>query len=125
MFNAVIVGNLGRDAEMRQTSNDTAVLSFSVGANVRKGKEDVTVWVRCTLWGRFAETMEQYLVKGQKVVVTGSITTSEYETSNAEKRFSVECNVDKLELVGKKADENTKSAPPSGNDFDDDDALPF
>lgn len=131
MFNATIIGNLGRDSELKHLDSGNVLASFSIAANVRKGREDTTVWVRCTIWGKFAEAMSQYLVKGQKVAVTGDVTTSQYVTNDGETKFSVECNVDKLELVGR------KESPPSGNndtaasqsnepaDFDDDEDIPF
>ncbi|MEM7118135.1 MAG: single-stranded DNA-binding protein [Chloroflexota bacterium] len=76
----VIVGNLGRDPEMRYMPDGTAVTSFSVATNRRwtdrnTGQPtDETTWFRVSVWGRQAETANQYLSRGRKVLVEGAIT---------------------------------------------------
>jgi single-strand DNA-binding protein len=75
----VIVGNLGRDPEMRYTPSGQAVTNFSVATNRRytasSGERvDETVWFRVSAWGRLAETCNQYLTKGRKVLVEGRLT---------------------------------------------------
>jgi single-strand DNA-binding protein len=72
-------GNLGRDPEMRYTPSGQAVASFSVASNRKyknAGGENVkeTTWYRCSAWGKTAETCNQYLKKGSKVIVTGRLT---------------------------------------------------
>ena len=72
----VLVGNLGRDPEMRYTPNGTAVTSLSV-ATSRKyttadgQQKEETVWFRVSVWGKQAEPCNQYLSKGRKVLVEG------------------------------------------------------
>ena len=75
----IIVGNLGKDPEMRYTPSGQAVTSFSVatsrqytGQNGQKVKE--TIWFRVSAWGKQAETCNQYLRKGSKVLVEGRLT---------------------------------------------------
>ncbi len=75
----IIVGNLGRDPEMRYTPSGQAVTSFSVATNRQyttnngeKVKE--TTWFRISAWGRLAETCSQYLHKGSKVLIEGRLT---------------------------------------------------
>lgn len=74
----VLVGNLGRDPEMRYTPQGTAVTSFSM-ATSRKYKtadgqqKEETLWFRISVWGKQAETVNQYLNKGSKVLVEGSL----------------------------------------------------
>jgi single-strand DNA-binding protein len=75
----VIVGNLGRDPEMRYTPSGQAVTNFSVATNRRytgsNGERiDETIWFRVSAWGRLAETTNQYLKKGSKVLVEGRLT---------------------------------------------------
>ena len=75
----VIVGNLGRDPEMRYTPSGQAVTNFSVATNLRYTssageKVDETIWFRVSAWGRLAETCNQYLKKGRKVLVEGRLT---------------------------------------------------
>jgi len=78
----VLVGNLGRDPEMRYTPNGTAVTSLSV-ATSRKyttadgQQKDETVWFRVSVWGKQAEPCNQYLSKGRKVLVEGTLVPDE------------------------------------------------
>lgn len=68
-----IVGNVGRDPEMRYTPSGTAVTSFSVAVNSTRGDEKLTKWFRVTAWGKQAETCHQYVTKGMSVLVTGEL----------------------------------------------------
>lgn len=75
----ILVGNLGRDPEMRYTPSGQAVTNFSVAVNdnytnSNGEKVDRTIWVRVSTWGRQAETCNQYLKKGRKVLVEGRLT---------------------------------------------------
>jgi len=75
----IIVGNLGRDPEMRYTPGGQPVTNFSVATNRRYTasngeKVDETIWFRVSAWGRLAETCSQYLKKGRKVLVEGRLT---------------------------------------------------
>jgi single-strand DNA-binding protein len=78
----VLVGNLGRDPEMRYTPNGAAVTSLSV-ATSRKyttadgQQKEETVWFRVSVWGKQAESCNQYLTKGSKVLVEGSLVPDE------------------------------------------------
>ena len=74
----IIVGNLGRDPEMRYTPDGTAVTSFSIATNRRWTNSDgsqgeETVWFRVTVWRRQAETAAKYLAKGRQVMVEGRL----------------------------------------------------
>jgi single-strand DNA-binding protein len=74
----IIVGNLGRDPEMRYTADGTPVTSFSVATNRRWTNSDgsqgeETIWFRISAWRRLAETCNQYLSKGQMVLIEGNI----------------------------------------------------
>ena len=73
-----LIGNLGRDPEMRYTPSGTAVTNFSVATSRswtgQDGqRQDKTVWFRVAAWDRLAETCNQYLTKGQKVLVVGEV----------------------------------------------------
>lgn len=80
MFQTIILaGNLGRDPEMRYTPSGQAVTSFSVATNrqyTNNNGETVkeTIWFRISVWGKMAETCNQYLKKGAKVLVEGRLT---------------------------------------------------
>lgn len=83
MFHKVIlVGNLGRDPEMRYTPSGTAVTNLSVATNRRftdsSGEtREETIWFRVSVWGRQAETVNQYLRKGRQVLVEGRLVPDE------------------------------------------------
>jgi single-strand DNA-binding protein len=75
----IIVGNLGNDPEMRYTPSGQAVTNLSVATNRRwtdsgGQQQEETVWFRVSVWGKQAETCNQYLTKGQKVLIEGRLT---------------------------------------------------
>ena len=70
----IIVGNVGKEPEMRYIPSGTAVTSFSVAVNTKHGEEKITLWYRVTAWGKLAETCQQYVSKGMTVVVEGELT---------------------------------------------------
>ena len=70
----ILVGNLGRDREMRYTPSGQAVTSFSVAVNDDFGENKRTIWVRVSAWGKTAESCNNYLKKGSKVLVEGRLT---------------------------------------------------
>lgn len=74
MYNKItIAGNLGRDPEMRYMPDGTAVTNFSVAVSDGWGENKKTLWFRVSVWGKRAETANQYLTKGQKVLVEGRL----------------------------------------------------
>lgn len=87
------IGNVTRDAEMRNTQSGHSVLSFSVAVNNRRTEE--TTFVDCSLWGKLGSSIEPYMKKGQKVFVQGDFGTREYNG-----KTYITCNADKVELVG-------------------------
>jgi single-strand DNA-binding protein len=75
----ILVGNLGKDPEMRYTPSGQAVANFSVAVNdsytnSQGERVDRTIWIRVSTWGKLAETCNQYLKKGRKVLVEGRLT---------------------------------------------------
>lgn len=105
-----ITGNLGKDAVKRTTSDGTSVLSFSVADN--QGKDKPTLWWECSFFGKRADILQQYLVKGQQVTVVGQVSEREYQTQDGtqKKAFSVRV-VDVALQGGKRGDEGTSYAP--------------
>lgn len=73
----IVVGNLGRDPEMRYTPNGQAVTSFSVAVSDGFGDRKKTIWFRVSTWDKTAETCNNYLKKGSKVVVEGRLSANE------------------------------------------------
>jgi len=127
-------GNLGSDAELRQTPNGKAVANFSVAMTSGWGDRKVTTWVRCALWGDRANSVVQYLTKGKTVAVTGEASLREWE-SNGKSGVSFECNVQNVTLCGgndsapsqQAAPQQQQPAQQSGgmSDMDDSDSIPF
>jgi len=96
MISATVVGNLGRDADIKTVGN-TSVLSFALASAAKVKGEKVTTWVSCSLWGTRGEALAQYLTKGTKVAVTGDLSTRESPKTG---KTYLEVRVDQLELLG-------------------------
>jgi single-strand DNA-binding protein len=73
MFFVQVAGNLGKDPETRFTPSGQKVTTFSIACNQRKGKEDITTWVRVTIWGDRFDKMVSFLKKGSSVIVCGKM----------------------------------------------------
>lgn len=91
----ILIGNLGRDPELRYTQGGSAVTNFSVATNERwKDKDgnnqERTEWHRVIVWGRSAENCAQYLQKGSTVYVEGRLQTNEWEDKEGIKRKTTE-----------------------------------
>lgn len=100
-----LVGNLGRDSELRYTPSGAALLEFSLATNERwtdsgGRQQEHTQWFRCTLWGRQAESLKQYLLKGKQVYVDGRLRVRDYVTQEGEKRYSLDVRVDQVQMLG-------------------------
>ena len=103
----VLSGNLTRDAELRSTSGGTAILSFGVAVNDRRKNqrgewEDYPNFIDCTMFGRRAEALAQYLVKGTKVAIEGRLHYSSWEDRNGSgKRSKLDVTVDEVEFMSR------------------------
>ncbi|HVF29930.1 MAG TPA: single-stranded DNA-binding protein [Pyrinomonadaceae bacterium] len=91
----IIVGNLGRDPELRYTPQGVAVCNLSLATNERKRDksgemQEVTTWFRVTLWRNQAENAAKYLTKGSPVYVEGRLGVEEYTDRDGNNRFSLE-----------------------------------
>ena len=135
MNSITITGNLGKDAELRNLNDGTAVLSFSVADN--QGKDKPSIWWNCSLFGRRAESLAQYLTKGQQVTVIGTVGEREWSDKEGNKRKSMDVRANDIALQGGKREEGERqpsraarqpqrSAPAGGGGFEDmDDDIPF
>lgn len=99
-----LVGRLTRDMEMKYTASGTAVgrMAIAVNRRVKKGDEwtDDASFIDLTLWGKQAESLSQYLVKGQQVAVAGELVQERWE-QDGQKRSRVGVNVQDIQLLGK------------------------
>jgi len=100
MHKIVVIGRLGQDPEMRFMPNGNAVTSFSVASDNPRNGEKHTEWIRCSAFGKLAETANQYLQKGSQVYLEGPFHTNEYETRDGDKRFNVEMIVNNMQFLG-------------------------
>jgi single-strand DNA-binding protein len=136
-----LVGNLGRDAELRYTPSGAPLLDFSVATNERWNDRngqthEHTQWFRVTLWGRQAEVLKQYLVKGKQVFVDGTLRAREYEDREGQRRTSLDVRADNITLLGGRGEgegprerRDTGGGPPGELENDDrsfgDEDIPF
>src|SRR3712207_716551 len=104
-FNKVIVvGNLGRDPEMRFTAQGTPVCTFTVATNERRKdrageQQDITTWFRVTVWGKQAETVSKYLTKGRSVYVEGRLHVEEWTDKEGKTRHTLEVNATDVQFI--------------------------
>jgi single-strand DNA-binding protein len=131
MNSITVAGQLGKDSELKQIGQDQ-VLSFSVADS--QGREKPTIWWNCQLWGKRATSLQQYLIKGQAVTVTGSVSQRTYTDKNGLEKISTDVRVNDVALQGGKRDESPRQAAPQrqqvqkphGGGFDDmDNDIPF
>lgn len=103
MNSLTLTGNLGKDAETRFLADGTAVCSFSVADSM--GRDKPSIWWSCALFGKRAESLGQYLTKGQQVTVVGTVTEREYTDKNGQQRKSMDVRVQDVALQGGKRDQ--------------------
>ncbi|WP_395005798.1 single-stranded DNA-binding protein [Undibacterium sp.] len=98
MNSITVAGSLGKDAELRALPDGTQVLNFSVADS--QGRDKPTIWWNCQLFGKRAGSLQQYLVKGQAVTVSGNIAEREWTSKEGEKRKSMDVRVNDVALQG-------------------------
>lgn len=114
----ILIGNLGRDPELRYTQSGSAVANLSVATtraytNSRTNERvEETEWHRVVVWGKQAEHCNQYLAKGRQVYVEGRLQTRNYEDKDGIKRYSTEVVADTVQFLGGRGG--------GGGDFDND-----
>ncbi|MBI1817721.1 MAG: single-stranded DNA-binding protein [Deltaproteobacteria bacterium] len=135
----IIVGNLGRDPEVRFTPSGRAMCKFSVATTEKwtdqQGqKQERTEWHNIVVWGKQAETCGQYLAKGRQVFVEGSIHTRNYDDKDGNKKYITEITARDVRFLGGGGGTRTTTAThdnfsaPAGEDAapaPEDDDIPF
>ncbi len=101
----ILVGNLGRDSELRYTAGGAAVATLNLATteawNDKQGqKQEKTEWHRIVLWGKQAESLQEYLVKGKQIYVEGRLQTRQWDDKDGSKRYTTEIKADRLTLLG-------------------------
>jgi single-strand DNA-binding protein len=131
MISMTIAGNVGKNAELRTTQGGDPVLGFSVaidGGKDKNGNKRDSTWVNCSIWGKRAESLQSYITKGTKLVVTGRPGVNVYEGKG-----SLTLSVNDLTFMGgaKQEDRGGYDQSPEGynaggrpsNDIED--SIPF
>jgi single-strand DNA-binding protein len=144
----ILVGNLGKDPELRFTPSGVAVATFSLATSERyKDREgqqqEKTEWHNIVAWRQLAEICEKYLHKGKQVYIEGKIHTRSYEDKDGNKRYVTEIVADQMQMLGGGDGGNRQESRPAqrpsqgreippGNDpdynpahFPTDDGIPF
>ncbi len=129
----ILIGNLGKDPELRYAPSGSAVASFSLATSEQwKDQEgnpqERTSWHNIVVWGKLAEIAAEYLKKGRKVYIEGRLQYRDYETKDGNRRYVTEIVVNDLVMLGSRQDggekeESAPSAPPAVSEEKDD--LPF
>jgi len=141
----ILIGNLGRDPELKMTPNGQALARFSLATTETwktptGEKKEKTEWHRIVVWGKQAEIAEKYLRKGKQIMIEGRIQYGEYTDQAGVKKSTCDIRCDNFVMLGKIEDGGARSgggshrdeggfdepmppAPPSGGGFDDD--IPF
>lgn len=139
MVNKVIlIGNLGRDPEVKQFDNNSKA-SFSLATNetykdrATGERKTLTEWHNIVMWGRQAEIAQQFLKKGSKVYIEGKITSRKYTDSNNQERFITEIKVESFQMLDSRdsglptdyPDSKGAASKPDYGPENADDDLPF
>lgn len=134
----ILIGNLGRDPEVRYTQNGTAVANFTLATNEvwndKSGeRQERTEWHRIVVWGKQAEIAREHLSKGKQVYIEGSIQTRQWDDREGNKRTTTEIKAQRVIMMGRaEPGENrmNAAAPPADAAGDEagpppDDDIPF
>ena len=108
----VLMGNVVADVDLRETKSGTAVTDLRLAVDDKRGKNDETVFVDVTLWGRTAEIANEYLSKGSPVLIDGRLQMDRWESEEGVKRSKLKIVCDRLKLVGGRRDNNDDGGPP-------------
>lgn len=133
----MLIGNVGNEPEIRTTASGKRVAKLSLATSWGTGDKEKTNWHRITAWERIAEIIEQYVHKGDRVYVEGSIEYSTTEDENGKPRYWTDIVVRELLMLSSPSGNGEEDEPPprrkaraparsaAPTPFDDDDDLPF
>ena len=121
--NVNLIGRLTRDAELRYSSSGMAICKFSIAVNrsVKKNDKwsDEASFFDCTVFGKTAESLKQYLTKGQQVCISGELVQNRWE-HEGKQMSRVEINVNHVQLIGEKPERQNADLPNTPENFVDD-----
>ena len=125
-----LVGNLGRDAEQRQTTSGSSVSNFSLATtdtwtDKSSGqRQERTEWHRVVVWGRQAESLQPYLTKGKQIFVEGRLQTREWNDRDGNKKYTTEVVANRITLLGGGRGDSGGGRGDSGDGFQPREAPP-
>ena len=102
----ILVGNLGRDAELRYTPGGAAVATLNMATTevwndkASGQKQEKTEWHRIVLWGKSAESLSEYLTKGKQIYVEGRLQTRKWQDKDGHDKYTTEIRGDRIVLLG-------------------------
>jgi single-strand DNA-binding protein len=116
----ILIGNLGKDPEVRFTASGRAMARFPIATSevwndTEGNRQERTEWHNIIVWGKQGETCGQYLAKGRQVFVEGSIRTRTYDDKNGVKRYVTEIVAQRVRFLG--GGGGTRVAPELGGDM--------
>lgn len=120
---AILIGRLTRDPELRSTSNDISVTSFTVAVDrnfTNQQGEKETDFIPVVAWRKLAETCAKYLEKGRLVAVSGRMQVRSYEAKDGSKRYVTEVVADEVQFL-----ERMEEHKPEFKEVENDEELPF
>ena len=132
----ILVGNVGKDPEVRHLDNGVAVTTFSLATSETYRNKDGqkvtnTEWHNIVLWRGLAEVAEKYVKKGTPLYIEGKIRTRSWDDKDGNKRYTTEIIADNMQMLGSKQSDDSASAPEEINSVDigdipaEEDDLPF
>lgn len=135
MNKVMLIGNVGRDPEIRMTTTGTKKVSFSL-ATSQKYKDvageykEKTQWHNIVFWGKLGDLVEKMVLKGSSLFIEGEVTYRKWEDLNGVQKTITEINGNNFQILGAKAneqkrDQNQSSSKADYNSVDEDDDLPF
>lgn len=125
----ILIGNLGKDPELRYTPNGTAVGNFNIATNEvwtdKSGeKQTRTEWHRIVTWAKLAEICGEFLTKGKQVYIEGSIQTRSWDDKEGNKRTTTEIRAQRVVMLGRAEEKSMEEAIPEQEKVEDSD-VPF
>ena len=120
---AIIVGNMGKDPEVRYTASGEAMCNITVATSenwkdkATGEKKELTEWHRISFFGKLAEICGQYLKKGSQVYVEGSIRTRKWTDKDGQERYTTEIRGDEMKMLGSKSDGGQRSQGSEPTDY--------
>ena len=114
----ILIGNLGRDPEVKYTQSGTAVANLSVATNEvwtdKAGqKQERTEWHRVVVWGKQAQVISEHLAKGKQIYVEGSLQTRSWDDREGNKRYTTEIRAVRVLMLGRAEGSRMQSEGPA------------